>query len=147
MNQYYPAQQQQQQQQYQVNDNLKRFESFPKRTIYRKAADKAWDDPTLADWPENDFRLFVGNLGNDVTDEVLKNAFSKYKSVAKVRVIRDKQEKSKGFGFVSLLDPKDFVAALKEMNGKYVGSRPCKVTKSDWKSRNDSDKMKIKKKK
>lgn len=39
-----------------------------------------WEDPTLEDWPENDFRLFVGNLGNEVSDELLANSFKKYKS-------------------------------------------------------------------
>jgi hypothetical protein len=33
------------------------------------------------------------------------------------------------------MDPQDFLKALKEMNGKYVGNRPIKVRKSDWKDR------------
>lgn len=117
-----------------------------RRTLYRKAGDETWDDPTLAEWPENDWRIFVGNLGNDVTDEILKAAFSKYKSLQRVRVVRDKYEKTRGFGFVSLSDSKDFVAALREMNGKYIGNRPCKVQKSSWKDRNDYERMKIKRK-
>lgn len=36
------------------------------------------------------FRLFVGDVSNDVTDEVLANAFSKYPTFTKARVIRDK---------------------------------------------------------
>jgi hypothetical protein len=32
----------------------------------RKAAGKAWVDPTLSEWPENDFRLFVGDLAKEV---------------------------------------------------------------------------------
>jgi hypothetical protein len=27
-------------------------------------------DPTLVDWPENDFRIFVGDMGPEVSDEV-----------------------------------------------------------------------------
>lgn len=31
--------------------------------VKRTMAGVEWEDPTMADWPENDFRLFVGNLG------------------------------------------------------------------------------------
>ena len=36
------------------------------------------------------FRLFVGDLSNDVSDDVLSNAFNKYESFRKARVIRDR---------------------------------------------------------
>jgi RNA recognition motif-containing protein len=36
------------------------------------------------------FRLFVGDLSNDVSDDVLSNAFNKYTSFQKARVIRDR---------------------------------------------------------
>lgn len=35
-----------------------------------------------------DFRLFCGDLGNEVTDEMLGSAFRKYKSFAKAKVGR-----------------------------------------------------------
>lgn len=61
------------------------------------------------------------------------------------KVVVDKRiGKSKGYGFVSLKDPKDFLNALKEMNNKYIGNRPVKVTKSSWKDRAlDSNKNKV----
>jgi RNA recognition motif-containing protein len=52
------------------------------------------------------------------------------------RVVRDRRTgKTRGYGFVSFLNPQDFLKALKEMNGKYVGNRPVKLTKSSWKDR------------
>lgn len=36
------------------------------------------------------FRLFVGDLSNDVSDDVLANAFKEYPSFQKARVIRDR---------------------------------------------------------
>lgn len=47
-----------------------------------------------------------------------------------------KSKKSKGYGFVSFLEASDFAKAMKEMDGKYVGNRPCKLTKSTWDDRN-----------
>ncbi|TVU29166.1 hypothetical protein EJB05_20722, partial [Eragrostis curvula] len=109
-----------------------------KKAVPRKAAGQSWEDPTLADWPENDFRLFCGDLGNEVNDDVLTKAFSKYPSFNMARVIRDKWTgKTKGYGFVSFANASDLAAALKEMNGKYVGNRPIKLRKSTWKNRID----------
>ncbi|ONM25006.1 RNA-binding (RRM/RBD/RNP motifs) family protein [Zea mays] len=45
--------------------------------------------------------------------------------------------KTKGYGFVSFSNPTDLAAAIKEMNGKYVGNRPIKLRKSNWKERTD----------
>jgi hypothetical protein len=52
----------------------------------REAAGKRWRDPTLEDWPEDDFRIFVGDLGNDVNDDALSKVFSKYPSFVKAKV-------------------------------------------------------------
>ncbi|KAI8141867.1 hypothetical protein BJV82DRAFT_517835 [Fennellomyces sp. T-0311] len=108
-----------------------------KKSIVRTAGGETWEDPSLQDWDENDFRLFAGDLGNEVTDELLYKAFSKYPSLQRTRVVRDKRTaKSKGYGFISFKDPNDFVKAWREMNGKYVGNRPIKLRKSSWKERN-----------
>nr|GMC65562.1 RNA-binding protein 42 [Ipomoea batatas] len=109
-----------------------------KKAVPRKAAGQTWEDPTLADWPENDHRLFCGDLGNEVNDDVLSKAFSRFPSFNMARVVRDKRTgKTKGYGFVSFSNPSDLAAALKEMNGKYVGNRPIKLRKSRWQDRID----------
>ena len=108
-----------------------------KKKVLRVAGGVVWDDETLLDWDVNDFRLFVGDLGNEVSDDALLRAFSAYPSLLKAKVIRDKKtKKTKGFGFVSFKDPKDYLRAMREMNGKYVGNRPIKLRKSSWKDRN-----------
>jgi len=108
----------------------------PKKMI-RVAGGEVWEDKTLMDWDINDFRLFCGDLGNDVTDQVLTRTFSRYPSFQMAKVIRDKRSnKTKGYGFVSFKDPGDFTKAIKEMNGQFVGSRPIKLSKSNWKDRN-----------
>ncbi|XP_030375866.1 RNA-binding protein 42 [Scaptodrosophila lebanonensis] len=106
------------------------------RKTVRIAGGSVWEDASLADWPDDDFRIFCGDLGNDVNDEVLTRTFNKYPSFQRARVVRDKRTgKSKGFGFVSFREPADFIRAMKEMDGRYVGSRPIKLRKSTWRQR------------
>ncbi|KAL0079486.1 hypothetical protein F4703DRAFT_1741599 [Phycomyces blakesleeanus] len=108
-----------------------------KKSLVRAAGGEVWEDPSLADWDDNDYRLFAGDLGNEVTEELLFKAFSKYSSLQRTRIVRDKRTgKSRGYGFISLKDPNEFVKAWREMNGKYVGNRPIKLRKSNWKDRN-----------
>lgn len=108
-----------------------------KKRVIRTGGGQMWEDDSLKDWDPNDFRIFCGDLGNDVTDEVLARTFGRYSSFQKAKVIRDKKtNKTRGYGFISFKDPGDFTRAMREMNGKYVGSRPIKMRKSNWKDRN-----------
>lgn len=107
----------------------------PKK-IMRAAGGTTWEDPSLAEWDPNDYRVFCGDLGNDVTDELLTGAFEKYPSFVKAKVVRDKRTgKSKGFGFISFKDALDYAQAIKDWDGKYLGCRPIKLRKSNWKDR------------
>lgn len=109
---------------------------FTPKLLLRTAGGETWKDDTLAEWDPNDYRVFCGDLGNEVSDELLAKAFRKYTSFQKAKVIRDKRtNKTKGFGFVSFKDPQDFIRAIREMDGKYVGNRPIKLKKSAWKDR------------
>lgn len=89
-----------------------------KKTV-RQAGGLTWEDQSLADWPEDDFRIFCGDLGNDVNDELLTRTFSKFASFQRAKVIRDKRtNKTKGYGFVSFKEPADFIKAMKEFDGR-----------------------------
>ncbi|KAK8088233.1 RNP domain-containing protein [Apiospora hydei] len=102
-----------------------------KKTVVRAGGGQKWTDDSLLEWDPSHLRLFVGNLAGETTDESLFKAFSRWKSLQKARVIRDKvTSKSKGFGFVSFSDPDEFFAAAKEMNGKYIQSHPVVIRKS-----------------
>lgn len=88
----------------------------------------------LQKWDPKHFRLFVGNLGPEATDETLQSAFSPYASVSKVNVPVDpKTKKNKGFGFVAFASSDDYLKAFKEMNGKYVGLRPVQLKRAESK--------------
>ncbi|KAJ7368353.1 RNA-binding domain-containing protein [Mycena albidolilacea] len=100
-------------------------------TVLRKGGGKVWEDQTLLEWNPSWFRLFVGDLSNDVSDDVLANAFNKYSSFQKARVIRDRLSQKAKYGFIAFSDPEDFLKAWREMDGKYVGNRPIKLKKAD----------------
>lgn len=102
-----------------------------KKTVIREGGGKKWADDSLLEWDPTHLRLFVGNLAGETTDESLLKAFSRWSSVQKAKVVRDKRTtKSKGYGFVSFSDPDDFFQAAKEMNGKYIQSHPVVVHKA-----------------
>lgn len=108
--------------------------------VVREAAGERWVDPTLTEWPENDFRIFVGNLAPEVTEAMLTQAFSQYETFQKAKVVRNTHNnKSKGFGFVSFGDVKYGAQALKEMHGQYIASRPCQLKRSKAEDRTVKD--------
>ncbi|OQE29244.1 hypothetical protein PENFLA_c004G10606 [Penicillium flavigenum] len=103
----------------------------PQKTVIRSGGGETWTDPTLLEWDPSHFRLFVGNLAGEVTDESLLKAFSRYPSVQKARVIREKRtQKSKGYGFVSFSGSDDYFRAGKDMEGKYIGSHPIQLRRA-----------------
>lgn len=74
------------------------------KAVPRAAAGQKWYDATLSEWPENDFRIFVGDMGNEVNDDILTKAFTKYASFQKAKIVRDKHSnKSKGMIFSIVL--------------------------------------------
>lgn len=70
-----------------ARDEMEHKADTKRKAIPRKAAGQKWEDPTLADWPENDYRLFCGDLGNEVNDDVLSRAFSRFPSFNMARIL------------------------------------------------------------
>lgn len=101
------------------------------KTVQRSGGGTSWTDDSLLEWDPAHFRIFVGNLAGEVTDESLLKAFAKYPSVQKARVIRDKRTtKSKGYGFVSFANGDEYFQAAKDMQGKYIGSHPVLIKRA-----------------
>lgn len=85
-------------------------------------------------------KLYVGNLSFSITEEALKEAFSKFGNVEEATVITDKfSKRSKGFGFVTFSDDDSAKKAISEMNDKELEGRPLKV--SEAKPKDDSDRQ------
>ena len=76
----------------------------------------------------NHFHIFVGDLSNEVNDEVLLQAFSAFGSVSEARVMWDmKTGRSRGYGFVAFRERADAEKALSSMDGEWLGSRAIRV--------------------
>ncbi|KAF2740158.1 hypothetical protein EJ04DRAFT_234076 [Polyplosphaeria fusca] len=76
----------------------------------------------------NHFHIFVGDLSNEVNDEVLLQAFSTFGPVSEARVMWDmKTGRSRGYGFVAYRDRGDAERALSSMDGEWLGSRAIRV--------------------
>ncbi|KAK3708542.1 E3 ubiquitin-protein ligase pub1 [Vermiconidia calcicola] len=72
----------------------------------------------------NHYHIFVGDLSNEVNDEVLMQAFSAFGSVSEARVMWDmKTGRSRGYGFVAFRDRAEAEKALSSMDGEWLGSR------------------------
>jgi nucleolysin TIA-1/TIAR len=72
----------------------------------------------------NHFHIFVGDLSNEVSDDVLNQAFSTFGAVSEARVMWDmKTGRSRGYGFVAYRERSEAEKALASMDGEWLGSR------------------------
>jgi RNA recognition motif-containing protein len=76
-------------------------------------------------------KLYVGNLGYDVTDADLSQLLGQHGTVASATVISDKMTgRSKGFGFVEMSSDQEAQAAIAALNGKDFGGRALTVNEA-----------------
>lgn len=69
-------------------------------------------------------RLYVGGLPYQTTEEELKELFSEYGSVESATIINDKYSgRSKGFGFVEMVNDEEAQKAIDSLNGYKLGER------------------------
>lgn len=71
--------------------------------------------------------LYVKNLDDNVTEELLREAFAAHGTISSARVMIDEQQNSKGFGFVCFSSPEEATKAVTEMNGKLLLAKPIYV--------------------
>jgi RNA recognition motif-containing protein len=76
-------------------------------------------------------RLYVGNLGYDISDTELEQLFAAHGTVRSAQVIADRDTgRSKGFGFVEMGSDQEAQAAIAALNGKEVAGRPLTVNEA-----------------
>lgn len=72
--------------------------------------------------------LYVKNLDDDITDDMLRDEFASMGTITSARVMKDmKDGRSRGFGFVCYSTPEEATRAVNEMNAKIIGSKPIFV--------------------
>ena len=76
-------------------------------------------------------KLYVGNLGYDVSGPDLEQLFADHGTVDSVNVITDRSTgQSKGFGFVEMSSDAEAQAAIAALNGKDHSGRALKVNEA-----------------
>lgn len=76
-------------------------------------------------------KLYCGNLPPSFTDKELEELFTPFGAVKSAKVIIDRDSgRSKGFGFVEMDSNDEATNAMKELNGKVVGTRPIVVNEA-----------------
>ena len=72
--------------------------------------------------------LFVGSLAYATTDDTLKAHFEQIGEVTSARVITDRDSgRSKGFGFVEMVNESDNQKAVDQLDGKELDGRAISV--------------------
>ncbi|MCG3181720.1 MAG: hypothetical protein BIFFINMI_04119 [Phycisphaerae bacterium] len=76
-------------------------------------------------------KVYVGNLGYDVTDADLQSLFATHGTVQSAQVIMDRDTgRSKGFGFVEMGSDEEAKAAIAALDGQDSGGRAMKVNEA-----------------
>jgi len=75
--------------------------------------------------------IYVGNLSYEVTEEDLKEAFEGFGQIESVKIIKDNYNgRSKGFGFVEMVNNADAQSAIDGLNDQELKGRTLKVNKA-----------------
>jgi len=98
-------------------------------TLTQKAKDRViW--PTIEEI-EMAKKLYVGNLGYDVSNSSLQQLFSAHGNVQSAQVIMDRDTgRSKGFGFVEMDSDREAQEAMVALDGKDHDGRALKVNEA-----------------
>lgn len=77
------------------------------------------------------FSIYVGNLPWRTTSEDLRALFEPYGEVESTRIITDRESgRSRGFGFVDMVDEEAGKRAIMELNNYEYGGRPLTVNEA-----------------
>ena len=76
-------------------------------------------------------RIFVGNLSFNTSDDDLRATFAPYGEAASAQVSTDRETtRSRGFGFVEMLDNDAAQQAIRSLNGSDLQGRTLNVNEA-----------------
>lgn len=75
--------------------------------------------------------IYVGNLSYKMNDKSLEEVFSKFGEVKSAKVIMDRETgRSKGFGFIEMVETSAGAAAIEALNGNECDGRTLRVNEA-----------------
>jgi cold-inducible RNA-binding protein len=75
--------------------------------------------------------IFVGNLDFNTSEDELRQLFETYGQVDRVSIMTDRETgRSRGFGFVEMVNAEDGEKAIAALNGTQVGGRKLNVNEA-----------------
>ncbi|KAJ7178637.1 U1 snRNP 70K protein [Mycena crocata] len=104
-----------------VKRQIRREERKKKRTEEFKVAKETYkpaDDPEAVGDPYK--TLFISRLHKTATESDLRREFEGYGTIERVRIVRDKKGRSRGYAFVVYERERDMKAAYKESDGLHI---------------------------
>ncbi len=76
-------------------------------------------------------KLYVGNLPYNMSESDLKSHFEQFGAVESANIIKDRDSgRSKGFGFVTMVNDAEALSAIDKQNGKEMGGRAVTVSEA-----------------
>ena len=76
-------------------------------------------------------KLYVGNLPDSATEQILQDTFSQCGTVDSVNVITERDTgQSRGFGFVEMSSDSEAQKAIQELNGSSLDGREITVNEA-----------------
>jgi cold-inducible RNA-binding protein len=74
--------------------------------------------------------IFVGNLSFGLTEDSVRFLFEQHGSIERVNIVKDREGRSKGFGFVEMTSADEAQRAISALHGKEIQGRPLAVNKA-----------------
>eukprot|EP00834_Sanchytrium_tribonematis_P003090 NODE_110_length_18645_cov_0.794403.p9 type:complete len:319 gc:universal NODE_110_length_18645_cov_0.794403:16238-15282(-) len=116
--------------------------------LYGKAMKVQYASQGTVSLPKQDTsthsHVFVGDLSNEVDDEMLREVFNKYPSLSDARIMVDPNTaRSRGYGFIAFREKSDAEKAIAEMNGQQLGNRFLRVNWANQKTQQNDQNRNI----
>ncbi|GBG91851.1 hypothetical protein CBR_g53742 [Chara braunii] len=82
--------------------------------------------------------VYIKNIDSDVTEDMLRQRFEEFGKITNLVIMRDENDKPKGFGFVNFEKPECAKAAVDKMNGTVIGTKAIYCGRAQKKAERDA---------
>ena len=89
--------------------------------------------------PRKFTNIFVKNFGDQMTEDELRELFSKHGKILSFKIENDEKGHSKGFGFCSFENPEEAEEAVTNLNGHTIGDKQLYVGRFQKKNERQSE--------